>query len=49
MEKAALGSSYTEMSYYNPNAEYDTLTKTYLIYQPSTIEGSCTNYVELIG
>jgi hypothetical protein len=37
MEKAALGSSYTEMSYYNPNAEYDTLTKTYLIFNWVTI------------
>lgn len=32
IEKAALGSSYTEMSYYNPKAEYGTLTKTYFIY-----------------
>ena len=32
IEKAELGSSYTEMSYYNPKAEYGTLTKTYFIY-----------------
>jgi len=32
MKKATFGSSYTEMSYYNPKAQWGSLTQTYFIY-----------------
>jgi len=32
MNKAVLGSGYTELSYYNPKHEFNTLTKTYYVY-----------------